>query len=121
MQLGYTYKLTFYQSSGNPWGSSYPSWTMETINTPIPMKNNVDLYVINTNGYNTINGTLLLPTSLVNGQTFRFLDVGGKMGTTRIVISSTNNVKILGGNYFVFGYDNVKMLFCRVGDNGLQL
>ena len=78
----------------------------------IPMKPNRDLYLINTNGYNIINGVLSIPP-LVNGQTFRFNDNVGKMGTTRIVLKSSNGVTVQGQNSFTFGWDGPKLTFCN--------
>ena len=113
LPLGSVFLLTGYATSGNPWANFHPSWTMQTV-TPayIPMKPNIDLYLINTNGYNIVNGALSIPP-LVNGQTFRFNDNGGKMGTTRIVLVSTNGVKVQGQNSSVFGWDGPKLLFCN--------
>ena len=98
--LGYTYKIKYCLTSGNPYPAiSYPSYYIERIGSQlIPLKDNKDIYVIITSNYNTITGGIGLP-NMLNGKTFRIHDYNGYMATTNLTLFTTNNNTINSQSY----------------------
>ena len=50
-QSNTTFKLTYYENGGNAWNTEnyYPCYNMEAVADTIPLNNDVDVYMINTN------------------------------------------------------------------------
>jgi len=76
-----TIVLTYYASSGNPWGSSYPSYCMSVVGSgELPLNNNVDLFLVYSNNYNSFTG---IANTLAYGQQLRIKDMGANLNTTQ--------------------------------------
>ena len=76
---GNTYKLTYYDSSGNPWDVDivYPSYTMETLpSTEIPLNNNIEVFLVfSIGGGYTTTGTFYKPSTISDGQCITFKEL----------------------------------------------
>ena len=88
-----TYQFNYYYSSGNPWGSSYPSYTVTTLSNVIPLENNKDIYLfmeatVNIHAHTSY---VSLPSNIIHGQTIRFLDVNSAFQYCNLQINQSNS------------------------------
>ena len=87
---GNTHKLTYYESSGNPWDvdNIYPAYTMETLSgIDIPLNNKIEVFLtFSINGGYTTTGKFYMPSAISDGQCITFKDYNGALSTSNIVL-----------------------------------
>ena len=97
MTLGTTYRFTYYASSGNPWGSLYPSWTMAALGTSQIPLNLVYVNFFSTNSYNAVTGSFVT-NPVLNGQLMRVTDYGNHASVTSVKIYAASSTYINQGS-----------------------
>ena len=96
---GNTYNFTYYQDSDNPFGSVYPSYTMETQATKeIPLSNNIEVFIVFSQGAYSATGTFYMPSTMSDGQCVTFKDYKDASSTSNISLNATTGKTIDGGN-----------------------
>jgi len=111
-----TIVLTYYASSGNHWGSSYPSYCMTTVGSgELPLNSNVDLFLVYSNNYNSVTGIAGLPNTLVYGQQLRIRDLSRYLNTTQIQLKTTNSNNIDGNTTETLNTANLSKLYTYFG------
>ena len=80
--------MTYYATSGNPFGSNYPSYTMvpETYNV-IPLNQNIDCYTLHTAPTYISTAYLCVP-EMVNGGSIIIKDYNNFLNKTNVQLST---------------------------------
>ena len=80
-----TYLFTYYATAGNPWGTNYPSYTMNIYSpNAIPLNNFIDCYILLTNMTYSCVGTVEMPHGMLNGQQIIFKDYNLSLNVTQL-------------------------------------
>ena len=80
-----TYALTYYATAGNPFGTNYPSYTMNIYSVnAIPLNNFIDCYILLTNMTYSCIGTVEMPHGMLNGQQIIFKDYNLSLNVTQL-------------------------------------
>ena len=100
LTVGTTYICTFYGTSGNPWGSNYPSWTFSALSyNEIPLNIAYLKYFITSSYSDSIIGIFGINTSsLLNGQVIRFKDGGNYASTESVRLVLNHNTPYINFN-----------------------
>ena len=86
-----TYRLTYYDVGQNPWYSSAASYKLEELGfNYIPMKVNINMYMIYTKLSCSVQSNFATPT-FSNSQHFYLKDCGGYSNNSNIVITGSNS------------------------------
>jgi hypothetical protein len=88
LSLNKTYKMTFYESSGNPYGTEYPSWTMDELtNNFLPLEKSMDLLICSTSNFNAITAQVELSSNTDDGKLIKIRDITGNLATTKVALN----------------------------------
>ena len=79
------YALTYYATAGNPWGTNYPSYTMNIYPAnAIPLNNFIHCYILLTNMTYSCVGICEMPHGMINGQQIVFKDYTLGLNVTQL-------------------------------------